>query len=434
LLPRILIAWEIGGYYGHFGTTLPIAYALRNGGYEPLFATPDTKVAAQALVPRGFPYVQSPRLTTPVKVLEPPGTYAEALLTEGYGDFDSLLGRVVAWQQLFRLWEARLLIVDHAPTALLAARAAGLPSIQVGHGFFVPPAVTPLPAIRPWEAPIEPRRVEHSEAIALNTVNKVLAKLGAARSLDSLTELFTFGDRVLTTFAELDHFDGRVGDSYAGALFGCVESVQPGAVTRRGQGRIGRADTLEAERSLQRESRGVEWEGIGCINIFAYIHENIPGLHELLSALSASGSRALCVVPQLQAEECRRLSTDNLTVSSRLRNLQGSLSGLDLVICGGIGVLAQALLAAVPVLLLPANLEQLLLGRRAEAMGAGVCIGTDRHPSVLERGLRQALDEPAFRAAAAGFARRYVGFDPSAVVEHVVGLVHRRLGDHHRET
>jgi hypothetical protein len=403
-MSHILIAWEIGGYYGHFGTQLPIACALRDAGHKVLFTTPDCKVGAQVLVSRAFPFVQAPGLTTPVTVDSPPGTYAELLIAEGYADYEALCGRVMAWLQLFELWRPALVLCDHAPTVLLAARVAAIPSIQVGHGFFIPPAVTPLPGIRTWEPPVAKDRAEHSEALVLHTINRVLAQTGAARKMDSLADLYTAGDRVLTTFAELDHFEGRVGDSYAGALYGRVAGVQL-------------ATTLEVNNGA---------------NIFAYIHNNVPGLRTLLEILSALDSRTLCIVPQMDPGECDRLSTGNLIVSSQLRSLDQSLAALDLVICGGIGTAAQSLLAGVPVFMMPANLEQYLLGLRVEAIGVGVCVGPDRSAAVISSRLEQALKDPRYRATARRFAERYRDFDPLSVVKHVVGLVHRRLAE--RET
>lgn len=48
--------------------------------------------------------------------------------------------------------EAALVIADHAPAALLAARTLGLPAATLDSGFSVPPPETPFPSLRPWLA------------------------------------------------------------------------------------------------------------------------------------------------------------------------------------------------------------------------------------------------------------------------------------------
>jgi hypothetical protein len=52
----------------------------------------------------------------------PPLNYADILLRFGYADSNDLLGLVVAWRELMRLTGFELVLADHAPTAILAAR------------------------------------------------------------------------------------------------------------------------------------------------------------------------------------------------------------------------------------------------------------------------------------------------------------------------
>ncbi|MCX7168728.1 MAG: UDP-glucuronosyltransferase, partial [Proteobacteria bacterium] len=146
-MSRYLFAWELGANYGHLARDLPVAERLRAAGHAVSFAVSDTRTAAELLTPRRLPFVQAPLALRPARLANPPVNYAELLLAENWGDRTSLLGRVKAWQTLIALIRPSMIVADHAPTALLAARCCGTPSIAMGSGFEIPPLVSPLPSI-----------------------------------------------------------------------------------------------------------------------------------------------------------------------------------------------------------------------------------------------------------------------------------------------
>lgn len=149
-MSRILFAWELGGNLGHVTRQLSIARRLRQKGHPVFFVVRDTAVAAQLLTPEGFAYTQAP-INVAKNRLPHPVNYAEILIASGYAEPVVLLGLVQGWISLIRLFKANLIVVDHAPTALVAARLTGLPAITIGTGFEIPPDRLPLPSIRPWE-------------------------------------------------------------------------------------------------------------------------------------------------------------------------------------------------------------------------------------------------------------------------------------------
>jgi hypothetical protein len=160
---RILMAWELGANFGHLTHQLPIARQLRESGHDVWFAVRDTSIAADLLTPQQFPYVQAPRCHYRMKPAKPLMSYAELLLAEGYGIPSVLLGQLAAWTDLLRLFRADIVVGDHSPTAILAARVAGVRAVAMGSGFAIPPDRTPLPSIRPW-LQVSPERLAHSEA------------------------------------------------------------------------------------------------------------------------------------------------------------------------------------------------------------------------------------------------------------------------------
>jgi UDP:flavonoid glycosyltransferase YjiC (YdhE family) len=88
----------------------------------------------------------------------------------------------------------------------------------------------------------------------------------------------------------------------------------------------------------------------------------------------------------------------------------------------------QALLAGTPVLLLPMQTEQFLISRRVGRTGAGVNAGELRRPLAWRPLLRQLLDDPRFRAAAAAFAQRYAGFTQAQQVSELADAFEAQLG------
>ena len=98
----------------------------------------------------------APWKSRPTEQVETVVTYADLLLNIGFGDGEAFTVHLHAWRNLFELVQPDLLVCDHSPTALLAARtltsAYGtltpalsqgeremrFPVATVGTGFFTP--------------------------------------------------------------------------------------------------------------------------------------------------------------------------------------------------------------------------------------------------------------------------------------------------------
>ena len=78
------------------------------------------------------------------------------------------------------------------------------------------------------------------------------------------------------------------------------------------------------------------------------------------------------------------------------------------------------LLMGKPLLLLPGQLEQFLLARRVEEMGAGLMVNPEQPPVDLELKLRRVLFEPDFALNAQAFARKYANFPQDTVIAHLI--------------
>src|SRR5260221_13195072 len=156
-MSRILSSWDLGETLGHTTNFLPVAASLRWGGHEIVAALRELP-RSDILGKHGITLFQAPLWQGPPHGLpNPPLSFAEILFHFGYLDGAGLVGMLRGWRSLLRLFAPDLMIADHAPTALVAARTLSVPSATFGHGFFLPPSVSPMPNLRPcMQVPFQP--------------------------------------------------------------------------------------------------------------------------------------------------------------------------------------------------------------------------------------------------------------------------------------
>jgi len=216
-LSRVVFVWELGSSLSHVSHLLKLAKLLRAQGHEVSMVVRELHNLRNIAV-EGVRVLQAPVWLPQVAGLpEPPLNYAEILLRFGYHNPANLGGLVDAWRDLYRILEPDLVVANHSPTAMLAARSLQIRTAVQGGGFLVPPRETPMPNMRPWIS-VPPQRLAEAEAAVLSTVNTLLEGYGAKR-LAFLGELFDVAETFLTTFPELDHYPGRRGAAYLGPLF-----------------------------------------------------------------------------------------------------------------------------------------------------------------------------------------------------------------------
>lgn len=391
---KILLAWELGAHFGHLARHLPIAEALKEGGHDPVFAVADTRIAEQLLTPRGFGFLQAPVAREKLRLPAPPANYGELLLAEGFHDPAALAGRVRAWLGLFDLVQPDRLLLDHAPTALLAARIAGCPATVFGTGFEIPPACTPYPCFRPWDA-VPTAWLAQSDARALAHIHAVCALHGKPR-LSALPELFAGAAQALVTFPELDHYGERPGGRYLGPLFAAAGG------------------------------RKVSWPSGEGRRVLAYLRADVPGFPEMVEALAARADPTLLIAPDAPASWVARHTSAHLVIHTSPVDFGLLLDECDLgVSYGGSGTLSQFLLAGVPQILMPKNAEQYLGAKRIEEAEAGLLIGQDRSVAHITQTITRVLSDSRYRQTAALVARRYADYRPETTARAVAALLSR---------
>jgi len=372
---RIVFAWELGGGLGHLGPFRPIAERLAARGHEVTIAARDVERVHAVFGSRPLAVVQAPICVKTYGGLEePPLNYAEILMRYGYLDAPLLAGMLRAWRGLLDLARADLVIADHAPSALLAARGRGTPRALFGNPFAVPPPVSPTPNMRSWlDVPRE--RLANSDRAVLDVANRSLG--GDAPPLSALHEIFDGAPRLYMGLPELDPYGPRDAADYLGLYTGVAGS------------------------------RTAAWPAGDGPRVFVYLHADYAHLEPALAALAASGARCFIYLLGGTPALWQKHAGARLEFSAEPVDLGAAVDGCDLcVIHGGTGASISALRAGKPLLLLPAQLEQFLLASALEKLGVARLVHPDLPPDIAGA-LGRALSDPGLARAAREFSLRH---------------------------
>ncbi len=397
-MARFLIAWELGEGYGHLGRHLRVAAWLRERGHQVTFALKDLAHAEYALGRHGYTLLQAPVWLHTPRGLPHAASYPEILFRAGFLDPDGLMGKVRAWRGLYGLVGPDVVIFDHAPTALLAARGQGLARAVSGQGFFCPPRTSPLPGMLPGVSyPMQ--RLAASEARVLECVNRLCAQAGEP-PLEKLADLFDVERDFLCTFAELDTYrEHRDAARYLGPDF--------------------EADHGEAPR----------WPRRGDARVFGYVKPRYHAFEAMLRELSRSRHAILLHAPGIPRELVERYRSPGLAFVLRPARMSAVVAEADAVVChAGHGTVCATLLAGRPLLLLPTQVEQHGLALRVSALGAGLMLDPRRRPPDHAVVVDQLVVDERFREGAAAFARAHADFDRAARLDTIGGALEALAG------
>ena len=392
-MAHIVMCWELGGDLGHVARMKPLAEALHRHGHRVSFILRECLPAERLLDPESFRWFQAPYQSEAVPDPRiPTRNMAEVMYNTGFHNSRNLAGRVRAWRALFALLDPDLLVFDHSPTALLAARGLKIPRVILGTGFGIPPLVSPFPV---FDADAAHPDLAGSEARITATVNSVLESMGEA-PLARLADIYTAEANVFFTFRELDHYPIRDAGDYWGPT---------------------------------RQDAGIPtaWPGGTGKRVFAYL-KPFDTLPDLLKTLQESGCPTLIYLGKgADAARHQFRAASNLAFSEQPVDLKLAVAKADLVIChSGHGTISAALLAGKPLLLLPLNMEQRMLSARVIQAGAGLAA-----PALAPEGMRQKFQrlmaESAFTEAARTFAERYASLNVETIPERFAALAERLI-------
>ncbi len=198
----ILFAWELGANFGHAKPLARLIEVARDSLSDArlVFAAADLFRARQAIGSTEVTLVQAPVWPAHSHTGTSFGaaSYLDTLALVGFASPEKLSAIVDGWLSLLDVFRPAVIVADHAPGLLVAARIRGIPVIAVGSCGTLPPVeYDRFPPIRADRGPLV------SEQRALSSVASIMRRHGAQPPA-SLIALFRTAARVVFGCPELD--------------------------------------------------------------------------------------------------------------------------------------------------------------------------------------------------------------------------------------
>lgn len=399
-MATILFAWQLGAGSGHLTRMLPLARGFVESGHQVFVAAKHLGRAATIYGQAHVRFLQAPARFEGRLPFAHATNFAHLIGNTGFGDRFELFGLASAWRNLIRLTRPDLIIFDHSPVALLAARGFPCRLATIGTGFCCPIDTQPLPIMRT----IRDRNVNHAqieldEQAILENANHVL-ELWKQPPLQRLGQFYGEVDECfLTTFKELDHCPERTGMRY----WGPVNASGGGAPC---------------------------WPNGNGPRVFAYL-KPFPALDGLLTTLQERKLPVIIHSDGISRTTRKRFECDSLRFTQTRTDPTLAAAECDLAILNGThGTTCDMLLAGKPILQIPLFIEQEMTADAVSRIGAGASLRPKSTRDQIDALLDQLLCGDNYRQAAGEFARRYADFDPrtqrSEMDERAIELLGRR--------
>ncbi len=342
-MSRIIFAWEAGDGLGHIVPHIPLIRALQVSGHDIIFITKNFSKTVMILDTLGVKCFQAPLRSEPIhNAIKFPCTYAQILHNIGFDTPRMLLGMVTGWMDLLKELRPSLVILDHAPSALMACRILRCRALMIGSGFVIPPPVSPYPNLRAWNQ-IAPSVLEQDETQVLRVINRVLKHFNF-RKLEALADLFDGIPVCLATYPELDPYkEWRKNAQYYGVGINGY-GVMP------------------------------QWPTHPGVKVFAYLKPS-PFAMQILKFLSKIKCSAVVYVGEKYRYFAERFATSAMHFASQPVNLFNVASKSDVAILNGThNSVAEMLICGIPILNHPLYLEQLITAKKVKSLCFGELI------------------------------------------------------------
>jgi len=398
-MANIVFTWELGGGFGHVGRFRPIAERLLDAGHRVTMIVKDLKRAAVFLADFDIRLFQAPvKISRAVPYNPAPSTFAHLLANMGYQESRELKAMVSAWGNLFDLLQPDLLLFDHSPTAMLAARGRQACQMTIGTGFCCPVDEFPLPQMAPWR-PMEAAHREQHELILVDRINSVL-RSSQLPEIQRVGQIYGDMDvNLLTTFSELDHYPQRKNGRYLGVWAGSTR-----------QSRNTDADLSNS---------ALNWPQGKKPKLFLYLKPS-KAVTDLLRWISGQGFPAVVVGDGLNMKQLASVVAPHVQLHQGTLPMESVRRWCDIAVLNGShGTTCDMLLAGKPILQLPLTFEQALLTHRTVKMGVALDASPEQPRQAIQQ-LGTLVNNREFGERAEAFADKLRWFNPVDAIDACV--------------
>ena len=333
-MSAIFLATEANEGMGHIAPWLNFVRMARQQGHVVHMAAPDLGLLEKLMSGSlGLNIWQSPNMRSNAKPGNAnPKSWPELLLFLGYGNTDLLSGSVKAWVNILKAVAADVIIADYAPAVQLAAKVLGIPVIEAGGGFCVPPLSPPqcFPGVEWHDLAI----VNNAADLLNKAFSTALYRTGCSYTSNNLADYASWPlRRIVLSPPELDHYRKR-DVSYFGLLGLGSEQSQP---------------TPIQSRTVTRP-----------VKVVGYLKPNTPGLATLLDQLGDAGVDAHLYIPDSDSST----SCSNVVVVSDPMDFHKVLPAADIYLSnGGLNGVGLAMNYGCWPVIVPMQAEQVAMAR-----------------------------------------------------------------------
>lgn len=401
---RLLLSWEAGAFLGHRMLVASAAELLASQGHEVTVAAPIGAPAPFAVPPAGVNWqcCIPPLAQTPDRKLALPWeSRATSLWHAGFHSPELVKARAGQWRAVLARFQPDLCVLQAAPFAQLAARAAGIRSVEFGIGFDVPPIAPVFPPFRGQNA----FDAEQAALLEQRICDAIFAAEPGLSAMPTdngdaavpLSRLVAGDLRLVTSIPELDHYERAPGRVFVGPLplpkvdaggDGGTTSTWPDAGDkgiRTGTNRRPRVLAYLRHESVDMGRMLQAIASLGQVSAIVVCTDALPA-HQALAQTLSSGSGGAC-------------SHVTIHLHGAPLDLAPLLPHADVVISHGGGLLAEALVRGRPCVVLPSHYEQFLAAKQAARHGLAVVVNPASEPRNWTAAVQHALSAPALLKA-----------------------------------
>lgn len=379
-MDTVLFCWELGAGFGHLTPHREVLRMLHERGCQVHVVVRDVIRAAKAFEGLPFHYWQAPTPQhEPLDVFyRQTANFAQILHNTGLAHLTGLSVRLSAWRNLIAAIRPRIALVDYCPSALLALRDTGIPTVVTGTGFFIPPNLSPFP---PYPNSVD--QVTHQQLVAeeerlLQIINPALQQNQIA-PLNCLAQMFhDVTARIFRSLPEFDHYPNRP-DRNAAEFLG----LPPDPPRPR-----------------------VEWPSGNRPRVFAYL-KPFAALESLLDELKTWDLRVIVAGDGLDSKLCAKHASSKMKfapptidVAQMGREARFAITNANLTTS------VRLVLEGCPVLLVPLSLEQGIVADNFRKLGVSLVLDP-KAPTNTKAIVSHMLDNPKYRKTAREVAARY---------------------------